>query len=108
MPTPQLIDLHLNNGDDLSVVFEADHVPVTRARIPAGHQFPAHQTNSNVFVIPLQGALEAVADGATYSYTVGQALHMPLGSEVVLSNPGEEPATVLVIRAPHPQTLASR
>jgi quercetin dioxygenase-like cupin family protein len=106
MPTPTLIDLHLTDGDDLSVVFEADHLHVTRVRIAPGTRFPAHRTNSNVLVVPLEGSLEAAVEGETYSYSVGQALHMPAGTEVALANPGDGHATVLVIRAPHPKAFA--
>lgn len=99
------VDLHLRDGDDRTCVWETDEIQVMRARLAVGESLPGHPTNANVLVVPLTGTVKLVTGGRTEVLGVGEALSLPNGTPIEVSNGGDEPVVFLVLKTPHPRVL---
>ena len=89
MAAAQEVDLHLTDGEDRLCVWETDEVRVMRVRLAGKAALPRHATDANVLIVPVAGALSVVTADGEHGLTPGQALALPLGTEIQVSNPGD-------------------
>jgi quercetin dioxygenase-like cupin family protein len=105
MPGIEGIDLHLQDGNDRTCVWETDNVQIMRIRLAPGETLPRHNSNSHVVLLPLAGKLKLETPGQTEVFGTAEALSVPFDTQMDVSNAGEEPATFLVIKTPHPKKM---
>jgi quercetin dioxygenase-like cupin family protein len=106
MPRVEKVSLKLGEGPDRGCVFETDDLQVMRVRLGPGEALPHHNANSHVLLVPLAGTVRFETQGAQEKITVGEALSVPYGTPMDISNPAQAPAVFLVLKAPHPKTFA--
>lgn len=79
----------------------SDRVAVIRLEIPPGAGLPEHDHGtSQVVLLPVSGAVELTHDGDTHELRAGSTALIDIGERVRLANPGDEPASVLVVASP--------
>lgn len=105
MPGIERIDLHLQDHGDRMCVWETDEVQIMRIRLAPGEALPRHNSNSHVVLLALAGQLKFETPGQTEVFGTGEALSVPFDTQMDMSNAGEEPATFLVIKTPHPKRM---
>ena len=105
MPELQLVDLHLFNGEDRTCVWQTEHLQIMRVQLAVGEALPHHNANSDVLLTPVVGAIRLVCGETDVVFGPGQAMSVPFGTPMDVSNGGEEPAVMLLIKAPHPKTM---
>lgn len=103
MPTVQPVDLLFTEGPDRTGVFESDPLQIMRVRLAPGEALPTHNANSNAVLVPMLGILRLQTPDADETFGVGQAVSVPGGTQMDVSNAGSEPALFLVLKAPHPK-----
>jgi mannose-6-phosphate isomerase-like protein (cupin superfamily) len=102
MAVVQELELHLTDGEDRLCVWETEGVRVMRARLAGRSELHRHATDADVVIVPIAGALRVVTPDGEHSVAPGQALALPLGTEIQISNPGEEGNVFLVVKTPNP------
>lgn len=107
MPEPQLVDFHLEDAAERMCVWETEHLQVMRMRLGVGESLPHHNANSDVLLVPVAGKITFATEGRTEAFGVGEALSVPYGTPMNVSNGGEAPARLLVFKAPHPKHYPS-
>ncbi|MER6984163.1 cupin domain-containing protein, partial [Streptomyces carpinensis] len=75
---------------------------VVHVELPAGAAMPEHDHGaSQIVLIPVAGSVELRHDGRVRTLTAGAAAaHIAVGERVGLANPGEEPASLVVVASP--------
>jgi len=99
------VDLHLADGPERMCVWETENLQIMRMRLAVGDALPHHNSNSNVLLLPLQGTIKLVTPERTEVFRTGEALSVPYDVPMDVSNGGKEPALLLVLKAPHPETI---
>ncbi len=107
MPELQRVDLHLTDAAERMCAWETEHLQVMRMRLGVGDSLPPHNANSDVLLLPLAGTIAFAGEGRTETFGVGEALSVPFGTPMNVSNGGEVPALLLVLKAPHPKNYAA-
>ena len=99
------VDLQFEEGSDRTSVWETDDIQIMRVRLAPGEALPTHNSNSNVLLTPVAGkvGLRTPDDDAVFG--VGEAMSVPYGTRMDVSNAGEEPAVFLVLKTPHPKAF---
>ena len=77
-----------------------------RVRLQYGEALPRHNSNSNVLLLPLEGAVRVETPGASDVARAGEAVSVRFDTQMDVSNGGECPLTFLVIKTPHPRKMA--
>jgi len=106
MPPLEKIRLKFGEGPDRGCVFETENLQVMRIRLAPAEALPAHNANSHVLLVPMVGTVRFATDGVQEDFTVGEAMSVPYGTPMDVSNPADSPSIFLVIKAPHPKSLA--
>lgn len=70
--------------------------------LPAGQSLPAHNANSNVRLLVLQGELTVIFDGEPVTIGVHEMADGTAGTPMQIKNPGSVNAAFLVIKTPRP------
>ena len=84
-----------------------EQVMINHAVIPAGDGFAAHHTDSNVFLQILRGRITLTfTDGISEYYDAGQLIEIPYQTLMKIDNLGPDPLEIVVVKAPHPDTIA--
>jgi quercetin dioxygenase-like cupin family protein len=80
----------------------SDQVAILHVELPAGATMAEHDHGaSQIVLIPLTGSVEVHHDGQARTLTAGSAAaHIGLGERVSLANPGDKPASLLVVASP--------
>lgn len=100
-----LVDLQLTAGNDRACVYETDDVQIMRVRLAPGEALPHHNSNSNVLLTPLEGAVRFEGGKTTEVFGVGQGLSVPFDTPMDVSNGTDGATTFLVIKTPHPRKM---
>ena len=103
-----LVDLHLQDGEDRMAVYQTDDLEVRRMRLEPGGALPTHNANSNVLLVPLEGALRVATEGEELAAAVGQAVSVAYQTKMDVINNGDGRCTFLVLKAPHPRQMQLR
>jgi quercetin dioxygenase-like cupin family protein len=106
MATVQPVDLHFADGNERTCVWETDDLQIMRIRLAPGEALPTHNANSNVVLLPVAGALRLQTPETDDTFAVGHAMSLPGGTPMDVSNAGDEPALLLVLKTPHPKRFA--
>jgi quercetin dioxygenase-like cupin family protein len=105
MANTQHIDLHLNDGPERTCVWETDDIQIMRIRLAVGDKLPTHNSNANVLLTPLAGRIKLATEDGDQVFGVGEAMSLPYDTRMDVSNGGDEPAVLLVLKTPHPKTF---
>ncbi|WP_086725889.1 cupin domain-containing protein [Streptomyces carpinensis] len=86
----------------LTTAETSEQVAVVHVELPAGAAMPEHDHGaSQIVLIPVAGSVELRHDGRVRTLTAGAAAaHIAVGERVGLANPGEEPASLVVVASP--------
>ncbi|WP_406152128.1 cupin domain-containing protein [Streptomyces sp. NBC_01012] len=70
--------------------------------LPVGGSMPEHDHGlSQIVLIPVAGTIELHHNGQTRTLQAGaSAAHIAVGDRVSLSNPGDAPASLMVVASP--------
>ncbi len=105
MPDVERINLHMTDAADRMCAWESDNLQIMRIRLAVGESLPHHNSNSNVVLLPMLGAIKLVTPAGEEILGVGEAALVPFDTPMDVSNAGDEPALLLVLKAPHPKTF---
>ena len=105
MSQVERVDLQFADGPERGCVWETDDLQVMRMRLPVGGALPHHNSNANVLLVPVQGTIKLVTPEQTEVLGVGEAASVAYDTPMDVSNGGEEPALLMVLKAPHPKTF---
>ena len=107
MKPTAIVDLQLETGSDRMPVYNTDQIQIMRIRLEPGDAVPHHNANSNVLIVPLQGTVRVTQDnGDADELASGEALSVEFQTPMLVSNPGDEPLTFLVLKTPHPRKMS--
>jgi quercetin dioxygenase-like cupin family protein len=86
----------------LTTAETSDQVAVLHVELPAGATMPEHDHGaSQIVLIPLAGSVELHHNGQSRTLTAGTAAaHIAIGERVSLANPGDQPASLMVVASP--------
>jgi len=89
----------------VTVLFGGDEggpdVGVVTVEVPVGAAMPEHDHGgSDIVLVGLAGGVEITGGGTTVAVGTGDAVLIRKDERVALSNPGSQPARVLVAAAP--------
>jgi quercetin dioxygenase-like cupin family protein len=102
MTAVQELDLQLTDGEDRQCVWETEEIRVMRVRLAGKGALPRHDSDANVLMLPVTGALNVVTPDGEHALVPGQALALPRGTDMQVSNPADEGNVFLVIKTPRP------
>ena len=106
MDAPRKIDLMLDSGPERGPVYETDPMQIMRIRLQPGESLPFHKANSNELLVPLTGTLQfEEKSGEKHIVAHGEALEVAFQTPMLVSNPGEELLTFIVLKTPHPKVM---
>lgn len=93
------------NSPTVTVLFGGEEggpdVGLVRVHVPAGAGMPAHKHNgSDVIITPVAGHVQIEKGDESIQVQVGDSALIGRDEEVALSNPGDEPADLLVAAGP--------
>lgn len=93
------------NGPTAAVLAAAetsDQVAVVHLELPPGGAMPEHDHGpSGIVLIPMAGVVELHHNGQVRTLQAGTvAAHIAVGERVSLSNPGDAPASLMVVASP--------
>jgi quercetin dioxygenase-like cupin family protein len=79
----------------------SDNIAVVQVWIPPGGGLPEHDHGSSeIVLIHLSGSIELQHDGQLHRLVPGAVAHLAAGERVSLTNPGTEPAGMMLIASP--------
>ncbi|WP_016905279.1 cupin domain-containing protein [Streptomyces xiaopingdaonensis] len=86
----------------LAAAETSDRVAVVHMELPPGGAMPEHDHGlSEIVLIPVAGAVELRHNGQVRTLEAGTvATHVAVGERVSLSNPGDAPASLMVVASP--------
>ena len=99
MPDVQLVDLQLNDGDDRACVWETPAVRVMRVRLAPGGALPRHAASADVLIVPLTGRVKIETPALTQIAGPGEAISIPIGTEMTVGDAADDAPRFLVIRS---------
>ncbi|MBQ0825203.1 cupin domain-containing protein [Streptomyces tagetis] len=79
----------------------SDRVAVVHLELPAGGGLPEHDHGaSEIVLVPLSGTALLRHGGKEHPLTPGTTAHIATGERVALTNPGDEPVSLMVVASP--------
>lgn len=105
MPDVERINLHFADEADRMCAWETDNLQIMRIRMAVGEALPHHNSNSNAVLLPVAGTVKLVTPAGPEVFGVGEAMLVPYDTPMDVSNAGDEPALLLVLKAPHPKSF---
>ncbi len=105
MPDVERINLHFTDAADRMCAWETDDLQIMRIRMPVGEVLPHHNSNANSVLLPMLGKIKLVTPAGEEVFGVGEAVFVPFDTPMDVSNAGDEPALLLVLKAPHPKAF---
>lgn len=101
----KLVDLHLGDEDDRQAVYETDDIQIMRIRLHGGKSLPTHDANANVLIVPLHGVVTVQAGDEDKTAEPGEAISVPYGTTMNVSNQSMAASSFLVLKTPHPKSF---
>jgi quercetin dioxygenase-like cupin family protein len=101
-----LVDLEIAHGEDKQQAWSTDHLQIMRIRLAPGEALPHHRANSSALLLPLAGAVQVTTEEQSEVAAPGQAVAVDYQTPMDVSNAVDEATVFLVIKAPHPASLA--
>ena len=71
--------------------------------LPIGQSLPAHNANSNVRLLVLQGEVTVILSGETIKLTVHEMADAAIGTHMHITNSSTANTAFLVIKTPRPE-----
>lgn len=86
-------------------VLDEKHLLMMQIALQPGQDVPLHNTNSNVHILVLEGAVSFTVKGKQYSLITGDILPVGYKDEMYIKNDGVENTSFLVIKTPNPSEM---
>lgn len=98
------IDSQIEFGENFITKNLADmpELELNLVTLPAGQSLPAHNANSNVRLLVLQGELTVTLSGETVKLGVHEMADAAVGTHMHITNPSATNTAFLVIKTPRP------
>lgn len=87
---------------------ERDELLLMQAALKPGQRVPPHRANSNVHLLILEGEVVVDLDGNKIPAAKGDLVPVAHGTPMYVVNEGEEKATFLIIKTPHPRVMGKK
>ncbi|MCD6155901.1 MAG: cupin domain-containing protein [Candidatus Atribacteria bacterium] len=84
-------------------IVDQKEVQINHIILPRGDKLPEHHSNSNVYLITIQGKMSLTLEGEKGEYVAGNIIQIPYQTRMLIENQGEEILEFLVVKAPHPE-----
>ena len=79
-----------------------DQVMINHVVLAKGEALPEHYSDSNVYLIVVQGVLSLALEDAQPNHYQSQVVNVPYHTKMNISNTGEEMLEFFIVKAPHP------
>ncbi len=80
-------------------VFKDEKLLMNHIIVPPGKVFPKHPTDAIVYALIIRGELSAaIENNALKTFGAGQLVNIPKGAMTELSNKGDEPLELFVVK----------
>jgi len=87
-------------------ILEDDHTGINHMILPKGDALPEHYTNSNVYMIIINGTMTLqLAGQEEHNYPEGSIITIPFNIKMNVSNRHDELLEFFVVKAPSPKTM---
>lgn len=90
------------DGRRIEAVVRDEHAHIMHMVLPMGEALPAHETNANLYMVVLSGALSIALDGEAAEYPARTVLNLPKGVYMEAKNAGTDTLELMVVKAPAP------
>ncbi len=82
-------------GDDVAMI---NHVV-----LPAGEALPEHYSDSNVYLIVVEGSLTIQLEDQKANSYEASVVNVPFHTRMNISNTGKQALAFFIVKAPHPR-----
>ncbi len=80
-------------------IFKDPKLLMNHVVVPPGKVFPKHPTDAIVYALVIRGELSAaIEDNAVKTFTAGQLVNIPKGTNTELGNRGDQPLELFVVK----------
>ena len=105
---PRLYHFKSTASKLIEQIVNAEEVQINHIILPAGEKVPEHHSNSNVYLIIVQGTMTITLEGEPRRYTHGHIIFIPYHTRMLIENQDGEILEFFVVKAPHPEKYAER
>ncbi len=105
MSDSKRVDLQLSTGKDRTSIYETDDIQIMRVRLAPGEALPTHNSNSNVLLVPVEGAVNLKTPECDETFAPGEAFSVPYDIQMDVSNASDSQTTFLVLKTQHPRNV---
>lgn len=100
---PKVYHFSSQEGKLIERIVDQEEAQINHIILPSGEKVPEHHSNSNVYLIIIQGEMSLSLEGEKGRYSRGSILQIPYHTRMLIENEGEEPLEFFVVKAPHPE-----
>ena len=96
-------DYTLGNSKTIEKVILDDNVNINHMILPKGEGLPEHYSNSNVYMIVVNGTVSLdLGEQSRQTYAKGAILNIPYNTKMNVRNYDDEVCELFVVKAPAP------
>ncbi|MGI6575382.1 MAG: cupin domain-containing protein [bacterium] len=96
-------------GRLIEKIVDDDNLVINHMILPQGESLPVHYSNSNVYMIVVQGNLTlSLNDQEPQQYAAGSIINIPYKTKMNATNCQEERLEFFVVKAPNPKDYSKQ
>lgn len=100
----KVYNLNTYSEKSINKVIDDDNLGLNHMVLPKGDALPEHYSNSNVYMIIIQGRMNIKLDNQKiHQYGVGEIINIPFHTKMNVYNEKESLLEFLVVKAPNPR-----
>ncbi|MBK5245008.1 MAG: cupin domain-containing protein [Eubacteriaceae bacterium] len=100
----QIYSYSLGDIKNIEKTVNDDHVNINHMIFPKGSGLPEHYSNSNVYMIIIQGCLSLkLDDQEIHEYPSGQIIYIPYHAKMNVNNFHDDILELFVVKSPNPK-----
>ena len=102
-----IADKELTEDFEMTRLVDVPEAQINVVRLKAGKELPAHNANSNVRLLVMDGGITVTAEGDECGLATHEMVSVAHGSFMQIRNVSDGDAAFLVIKVPNPVMLSS-
>ena len=86
-------------------IVDDENLVINHIVLPRGEGVPAHDANSNAYLVILRGLITLDLAGEVQEWAAGSIVSIAFGTRMKISNDREDAAEFFVVKAPNPREM---
>lgn len=86
-------------------IVDDENLVINHIVLPRGEGVPAHDANSNAYLVILRGLITLDLEGEVQEWAAGSIVSIAFGTRMKISNDQEDTAEFFVVKAPNPREM---